>query len=339
MNISLSQVDVNVLQEHDGTPIVPHNTVEFTRVLSQYSCQLTEDGDERFRVVSCDRAFNQLSNSVWVKYNKVAKEFVSAMWFVEISDLFEFGQYDDAGIKFVPWYYVTGFSGQQVPFIRIDTDTSEGYDLSGYAMQASVYQTNPQELTEPKSYFNYTVTLPTNNYPNFQFGALPSHQAFRVFAQTTGTKIDMAQPITGESQYTDMGQPVTDLDKYTSIYGTDNHQATDIVWLCMEPQGEYDPHNHYFDTTAGIRTTELEGFYHCQVQRGFQDTRTSDVSYDVSDGRDDNLILRLADHPTNLNSTFRYELNVLAEYNNQQIVMDNRRRIAVRVENNVPVER
>ncbi len=339
MNISLGQGSAAILRD-ETSPIVPQNKSEMQAVLSQYSCQLTEDGVERFRVGSCDRAFNQLRNSLWVKYNTVSKEFVSRMWFVELSDLFEFTEDNTLGVQFVPWFYIAGWDQYQKPEIRIDTNTQEGYDLSGYAMQGSVYQIGAnQELTEPKSWFNYPVTVPSENFPDFQFGALPSHQACQVFTESLGVLIDMGAAIDGESYFTDEGAPVTDVDKYTSIYGTEHYDAHDVIWLCMAPQVAGDTEIHYYTTTAGVRSTELTGFYHCQVQRGFQDTRISDVSYDISDGKEDNLILRQVNHATNLNSTFRYELNVLAEYNNQQIVMDNRRRIAVRVENNVPVER
>ena len=337
IDISLKQTDVLVFQNYTS-PHVPPTTQSAAETL--HECYLKHPGSpEFFRVYGVNRSLVWMINSVWVKYNLVTKTFVSPLFWIDRSYLFEFKDYDGGnqfdesnGIVFTPWSTINGYDQQGIP--QIMQIEGENVDLEPFVSRGQTYDWN--SLIEPNASFNYPVTMPGGSSTTQHQGAIPGSIGIKL---TGSSAFDATAGETRISYYDFLNDPQTDPTKFTTIWGTASASQgslfeTNQVWLCMEPQTDSDPNAISFTSTQnGYHSTVMEGLYKTNCLRGQKHTPVEDTSY-----RDDNrLMVFPPNHNTLLDAHFKYELNVLTEYSNQQIVMDSNRRVAVRLENNVPV--
>jgi len=338
--------------DNDTPPFIPTSRGMARELLSNYYLSNVHSL-EQFRVRSVDRALCGVINSVWVKYDMATRTFVSPLFFVPKSHVFEFAEHDpDAqnfneanGIMFCPWSMIQDFDGDDIPNIAIDPDTGDGHDLSRYIITGRTYAVG--HLNEPLAIFNYDITMPGGIHWATQQGSAPGPAAIRIPGGATFTRDDLQ---TETAYYDDDDYKVNDPDIYTTIWGEDQVQygdtalsgPTSVRWVCMNPVVDGADNAGYYveQTSDGYKFNEtiVLGYYDCRVSRGANNTLIDDIDYSAH-SIDRALVSYPLNHTseTSASKHFKYELNVLAEYSNQQIVMDTNRRVAVQIENNVPV--
>jgi len=335
----------------DDPPNIPSTNLQAVTLLNNY--YLTHGSySEKFRVRRVDRSLISLSNSVWVKYNVTTNQFVSTLFFVSKSNIFEFqesdpdlGDIDESfGIMFCPWNRIESFDEDEVPIIATDPNTGQPYNLDGFISVGRQYLNG--HLNEPKAFFNRGVTMPNGIHSYDHQGSVPGPYGIPL---TEETPFVASEQVAAQSYYDMYDEPVAAVNALTTIWGEDGNASdilagpTNVRWICMDPVGPGDDNEVYYSEakTDGETQTHhpiLHGMYHCNVSRG--DKNTQIVDFDYTDASADRALQSFSiDHSSETSTMpyFKYELNVLAEYSNQQIVMDSNRRVAVQIENNVPV--
>ena len=310
---------------------------------------------EKVRVHQVRRCLMRLQNSVWVKYNTSTKEFVSTLFFVPETHLFEFQQFNGEynsdereGFVFCPWFVIDDYDEDFVPIIASD-GTDGNFDLSSYLIKAKTYTEN--NLYDIHSLFNRPVTMPGGMATNTQKGACPGPQAKALEERAHTSQGIILQSLLHEKPYFDNDMfPDTSVNEFTTIWGEDPEDVsggapTDIRWVCMQPVAHGAANSEFYtswDDEDGLDQydTNLHGYYNCNVYRGQKNTPIVDSDF-TSHNSNAGIKAYKVSHNSqdSAKKHFKYELNVLAEYSNEQIVMDANRRQAVQIENLVPVPR
>ena len=350
IDISTNVATAAVLDNETPPHIPSTNQQAFDALGNSYLSHV--DSTEKFRVHRVDRTFVQANNSVWVKYDTSTGEFVSKLFFVPRSHLFEFKNYfadvggpnESFGIMFCPWNTIQGYNEDSIPQIANDPNTGSPYILNSFVSLARTYEAG--NTLEPLADFNYDITMPNGVATNHQWGAIPGPKGIPLDHEAQGFDLDNLEY--AEARYAADGTQNTGVSAFTTTWGENSSRQysitgpTSVRWICMDPAGSSSPYSKFYTeiTESGFvgRTLSLDAFYHCNVHRGLKNTQIEDLVY-FGDGVDPTLQIYTINHDseTTAMSHFKYELNVLAEYSNQQIVMDQNRRVALQIENNVPV--
>ncbi len=332
----------NLLQSGDP-PYIPATARQMGFMENYYIRNLNQD--ERMRVKNCLRGVCRLQNSVWVKYNTNTRNFVSTFFHVPLTHWFEFQNYvedrpnnESEGFRFCPWDAVDTYDFESVPIIQTGDD-GQRLDLSVFG---TLGRTFDNHLQDPIAMFNYQNTMPGGDARDIYKGSSPGPDAVSLdkdgiyFSNNDSAEI---RPYINDM----MEVATTDKDAYTTIWG-DSDGVTPIVWICMEPPEPETDEWYFFkeqflnaqDEPIEVdRETALEAIYECSLYRGEQNSIIENTSF-----RSINQIVGYArghEAKDTAQQHLKYELNILSEYSNQQIVMDANRRTAVRLENNVPV--
>ncbi len=353
--ISIETVVTTVARlDNDDPPNIPSTDQQAVDWLNNY--YLTHGTySEKFRVQRVARSLITLNNSVWVKFDGNTQQFVSTLFFVPKSHIFEFQKFDpdvggideSFGIMYCPWNRIESFDEDEVPQIANDPSTGQPYNLDRFISVGRTYLEGHTE--EPKAFFNRSVTMPEGRASYNHEGAIPGPYAIPLKEET---RFSASDQVAAQSFYDAWQEAVAAVNAFTTIWGEDDNQGgtlagpTNVRWICMNPVGPSDDNEIYYteektsnDVTTYVKhATTLHGYYHCNVSRG--DKNTTIVDFDYTElSADRSLQAFPINHSSETTAMphFKYELNILAEYSNQQIVMDSQRRVAVQIENNVPV--